>query len=221
MNGKKVEKIITILKREYGEHRWEWNPEPLDALIGTILSQNTSDVNSHRAFSELKSKFPTWDLLLKAKEREIAKTIAVGGLANIKSKRIKRVLTEIKERVGQLDLSLLSKLPLEGGKKFLDSLPGVGPKTTAIVLMFSFNKSLMPLDTHCIRVSKRLGLIPMKLSVERAHEIMNEVVPDVEKRNFHINLILHGRRICKAPIPHCSICVLYKICPRNGVKDWK
>ncbi|MGQ9723616.1 MAG: endonuclease III domain-containing protein [Candidatus Jordarchaeum sp.] len=206
----KINKIIQLLNQEYGEKKWKKRYAPLDQLIQTILSQNTNDKNSNAAFSNLKRKYPTWERLLEASENDIAETIRLGGLANIKAKRIKEAIFAIKEERPELDLTYLKKLPQEEALSFLTALKGVGPKTAACVLLFSFGKPVLPVDTHIHRVSKRISLIG---NVDRlkAHEILQQMVPEEQIYSFHINMIEHGRRICKTK-PKCPDCVLNLIC---------
>ena len=206
----KISKVIELLNKEYGEKAWKKRYEPLDQLIQTILSQNTTDKNSHAAFSNLKRKYPTWESLLKASDDDIAETIRVGGLGNIKAKRIKDAIFAIKEKRQNLDLSYLREIPQEEALSFLTKLKGVGPKTAACVLLFSFGKPVLPVDTHIHRVSKRLGLIG---NVDRlkAYEILQQIVLEEHVYSFHINMIEHGRKICKTQ-PKCPECVLKNIC---------
>jgi endonuclease-3 len=206
----KIAKVIELLNKEYGEKKWKKRQGPLDQLIQTILSQNTSDRNSYAAFSSLKRKYPSWESLMEASEDEIAETIKVGGLENIKAKRIKDTLIAIKERRQNLDLSYLKELPQEEALSSLTTLKGVGPKTAAVVLLFSFGKPVLPVDTHIHRVSKRLSLIGNADRL-KAHKILQQMVPKEQVYSFHINMIEHGRKICK-PKPKCPECVLNSIC---------
>lgn len=208
----KVAKVIRLLKKEYGEHNFTDRGDPLDTLIETILSQNTNDRNSARAYLNLKRKFPTWEQVLKADARDVEKVIHSGGLPGIKARRIKHVLGEIKRRRGALSIDFLKRMPAEEAMQFLRSMKGIGPKTASALLIFRFNKPLMPLDTHNLRVAKRLGIIPSKMSPEKAHELMNKLVPDEEKKSLHINFIIHGRKICTARNPKHEACVLNKLC---------
>lgn len=205
-----ISKIIALLNKEYGEKKWEERREPLDQLIQTILSQNTSDRNSYAAFSNLKRKYPSWESLMEASVREIAETIRVGGLENIKAERIKSVLTAIKEKRGNLDLSHLREMPKEQAFSFLTTIKGVGPKTAAVVLLFSFGKPVLPVDTHIHRVCKRLGLIGNADRL-KAHKILQNIIPEEQVYSFHINMIEHGRKVCK-PKPKCPECILNTIC---------
>jgi len=208
----KIRRVSELLKKEYGKHNFTARGDPLDVLVETILSQNTTDKNSARAFSNLKKTFPRWELVLKADLRSIQKVIRSGGLLRIKAKRIKHVLGEIKRRRGKLTLDFLKEMPADEAMEFLRSIEGIGPKTAAVLLLFRFNKSVMPLDTHNLRVTKRLGIIPQKMSPEKAHRFMNKLVPDDEKKSLHINFIIHGRKICKAQKPKCGVCVLNHLC---------
>lgn len=211
MKPEKVREAIALLKKEYGEHSFR-KADPLDTLVGTILSQNTSDRNSYAAFFSLKKQFPSWELVMRADVRAIERAIRLGGLARIKARRIKRALREIRRREGRLSLDFLRRMPADDAFEFLRSIEGVGPKTASVLLLFSFDKPIMPLDTHNLRVAKRLGLIPERATSEKAHELMNQLIPDKEKKSMHINLILHGRKICKARKPKCEVCVLRKLC---------
>jgi endonuclease-3 len=206
----KIFRVIELLNREYGEKKWKKKFDPLDQLILTILSQNTSDKNSYAAFSSLKRKYPVWESIIAASEEEVAEAIRIGGLGNIKAKRIKEALTAIMEKRKNLNLSYLKDIPTEEALSFLTNLKGVGPKTAACVLLFSFGKPVLPVDTHIHRVSKRLSLIGNADRL-KAHKILQQMVPEEHVYSFHINMIEHGRRICK-PKPKCLECVLNEVC---------
>jgi endonuclease-3 len=207
----KIDLIIAILNENYGEKKWERWREPIGELIRTILSQNTTDKNSLRAYANLIEKYPSWDKLLSAKEEEIIEPIRSGGLANIKAKKIKNCLKEIKAREGKLTLEFLSNYDLEKAEEYLTSLDGVGPKTAACVLIFSFNFPIMPVDTHVHRLANRIGMVDTKTR-EKTQEAMKDIIPANEIYSFHLNLIEHGRRICKAKNPICEKCFLTDIC---------
>jgi endonuclease-3 len=209
--------IITLLEREYGRVHYHQRLDPVSELVGTILSQNTSDANSHRAFQSLRQIFPTWDVLMNADVLPIADAIRAGGLADIKAGRIKAVLRHIKEERGSLDLTFLRDMPLQEAKAWLRKLPGVGPKTTAIVLCFALGMPAMPVDTHVYRVVKRLGLIGSGVNAERAHDLLEAKVPAKDVYAFHVLLISHGRRTCKSRRPRCGACVLGSICPSRDL----
>ncbi|MEW6328637.1 MAG: endonuclease III [Candidatus Micrarchaeota archaeon] len=208
----KIKKLLALLEREYDRPRVK-KRNPLDVLVQTILSQNNNDENTARAYASLRRRFGSWEEVLAAGEREIAQAISVGGLSNIKAKRIKRALGEIKKRVGKLSLESLEEMPQEDAEKFLVSLHGVGPKTAACVMCFGFRRPALPVDTHVHRVTKRLGLVAEGMSAARAQEILEELVDARDKISFHINIINHGRKICTARNPKCGRCVLLKLCP--------
>jgi endonuclease-3 len=205
--------IIALLKEDYGEMPWRSHGDAMTELVLTILSQNTADTNSGRAFARLMAAFPTWEALLAADPPAIAEAIKIGGLAQIKAPRIKGLLMEIWERVGSFDLSFLAEMPLDEAKAWLRSLNGVGPKTAACVLLFAFGRPALPVDTHVQRVAQRLGLISAKTTAEQAHVLLEAMLTPEQVYPFHIGLIRHGRRICHAQRPLCERCVLNRGCP--------
>ncbi|MEA2071584.1 MAG: endonuclease III [Asgard group archaeon] len=208
---KNLFEIIHRLDNHYGRKKWERWRKPIDELIRTILSQNTTDTNSMQTYANLKNHYQSWEDLLAADEQEIIKLIRSGGLAKGKTKKIKRSLHEIRKREGKLSLEFLDKFPLQKAKNYLESLYGVGPKTAACVLIFSFNKPILPADTHVHRVSNRLGIINEKTPA-KSQQRLNQIVPDEDKYSFHLNLIEHGRKICKASTPKCNQCFLSALC---------
>ncbi|MBU2608081.1 MAG: endonuclease III, partial [Chloroflexi bacterium] len=165
-----IEIILAALIGEYGGRDWQPDDDPLSTLIQTILSQNTSDTNSRRAFESLMATFPAWDDVANAEVGQIAASIRSGGLGDIKSGRIKQTLGEIQRRRGRLELNFLKALPLDEAREWLKQLPGVGAKTASCVLLFSLGQPALPVDTHVFRVSRRLGLIDSRTSVEQAHK---------------------------------------------------
>jgi endonuclease-3 len=190
-----------------------WDPiDPLDELINTILSQNTNDLNRDRAYHALRAKFPTWEAVRDAPTPQVITAIKSAGLANQKGPRIQKVLRRITAERGELDLNFLRDLPTDEAKAWLTSLDGVGPKTASIVLLFALGKPAFPVDTHIHRVTGRLGLIPPKTSADKAHEILEDLVPPEWYHSFHLNVIEHGRRVCKAQRPLCERCMLQKHC---------
>jgi endonuclease-3 len=186
--------------------------DPVDLLVATILSQNTTDKNSLRAFGRLKSFYPDYDALLCAPVSEIEEKIRVGGLSEMKAWRIKESLAKIKTHAGTISLDFLKDMEPKEAKEYLWSLPGIGPKTAAVVLLFAFGNPLMPVDTHVFRVSKRLGLVPEDASIEAAQSVLEKITPPNKYISLHINLIRHGRRICKARNPIHSNCALRELC---------
>ena len=204
--------IIQNLERTYGVPRNERASDPLDMLIKIILSQATSDTNSHRTFAALKRRFPTWDKALRARTSTIAETIRSGGLANQKAAVIKDVLRQIKEKHGTVDLSFLHELSPEEAVTYLSQFRGIGPKTIACTLLFACRKEVFPLDTHIFRILRRVGLIPQKCTDARAHQIMSRIVPPGKFYSFHVNLIRHGRALCRPRDPSCERCPIVEYC---------
>lgn len=186
---------------------------PLDELISTILSQNTNDINRDRAFDSLRKAFPSWEQVRDAREEEVVEAIRPAGLANQKGPRIQNVLRGITDEVGSLDLGFLAEMPVEQARGWLLRFNGVGPKTAAIVLLFSLDKPAFPVDTHIYRVTGRLGLRPEKMSAEKAHAHLEEIFPPESYYDVHLNIIRHGREVCHARKPACEDCILNDICP--------
>lgn len=208
-----IEQSLGLLISEYGCPDWQPDHSPLNMLIQTILSQNTSDTNSRRAFESLLASFPGWEDIAAAEINEIAASIRSGGLGEIKAKRIKQALGEIQRERGRLELNFLNELPLAEARDWLKQLPGVGTKTANCVFLFSLGRPALPVDTHVFRVAKRLGLVDSKASVEKAHKLLEGLVPPDQVYQFHVLMIEHGRKVCKAQRPRCLECVLWSSCP--------
>jgi len=207
-----VEEIIELLEQEYGCREWHADREPIDVLIGTILSQNTSDTNSGRAFHSLKASFNSWEAVATAPAEYIAEIIKSGGLSQIKAARIKQVLEQIEKEQGRISLDSLKSNTMAEAEDYLMRLPGVGHKTASCVLLFSLGKPSLPVDTHVFRVTKRLGLIDSKVSIDKAHSLLQEQIPPSKVYAFHIHMIEHGRRVCRAQQPSCNRCILRGVC---------
>jgi len=205
--------IVEGLSARYGRPVWRPHEDAMTELVLTILSQNTSDANSGRAFMRLISRFPTWEALMAADPGEIEREIQVGGLAATKAPRIKAILEEVWRHRGSLDLSFLGEMPLAEAKAWLRSLPGVGPKTAACVLMFALGRPALPVDTHVQRVAQRLGLVPASTGAAAAHDLLEAMLAPEEVYAFHVSLIKHGRRLCRAQRPLCADCPLADPCP--------
>lgn len=208
----KMATVLKLLNKAYGRPKLFKASDPVDELVRTVLSQNTNDRNSLGAFAVLKKRFSTWDALIKADTRSIARLIKHAGLANIKATRIKEILLEIKRREGRISLARLKNADVDEGLRYLRSLKGVGPKTAACVLLFSFHKPVMPVDTHIFRVTKRMGIISPKTGIEEAHTILTSMAPKDLIYGLHLGIIEHGRRTCKAQNPRCGFCALYNLC---------
>lgn len=205
--------VMELLGAEYGP--WEWTPryDATSELVYTVLSQHTSDINSGRGFRNLMDTFGSLEKVVAADVEDIERSIRTAGLSKTKAPRIKRVLEQILERAGSFDLSFLREMPLDEAKAWLEELNGIGPKSAAVILCFSLGMPAMPVDTHIFRVSKRLGFIGPKVNAEKAHEILEPMVAPEDVYAFHLNLINHGRQVCKALRPQCEKCVLAWGCP--------
>jgi endonuclease-3 len=210
--AEKTQQVHTALAEHYGYLEWRPRIDPLSELVLTILSQHTSDVNRDRAFDEMKRRYPTWEEVRDVPTVALADAIRAGGLANIKAPRIQEVLRLISQERGELDLSFLIETPIEEAKAWLAGFKGVGPKTAACVLMFACGMPVLPVDTHVYRVSQRLGLIDQRTNAEKAHTVLEEMLEPEQRYTFHINMITHGRRVCKAQRPLCETCVVQKWC---------
>ncbi len=217
--------VYELLVETYGSPQWAPDNDPLGGLVGTILSQHTSDKNSGRAYHQLVDAFPTWEEVRNAPTNQVANAIKSGGLANVKAPRIQNALhtlTEQQQEQGStksladfLYDELTTRTP-EEALSYLLSIPGVGPKTAACVLLFNLGQPVMPVDTHVLRVSKRLGLLRPNVNADKAHEYFVKVAPSDWVYALHVHLIRHGRQVCHAQRPECTKCSLYKECAFVG-----
>ncbi len=221
----KLPPVFAGLREMYGERRWRPHAEPVDELVLTILSQRNTDRSTEQAYLTLRERFPMWEQVMLAPVEEVADAIHYAGLYLMKAPRIQEVLRRILEERGNFDLRFLRELPLEEARAWLLALPGVGPKTTAIVLLFSLGRPAFPVDTHVYRVTQRLGLIGPKATEASAHGTLETMIrvasengalpatPQAAMFELHINLIGHGRKLCHAISPECGRCRLLPLCP--------
>jgi endonuclease-3 len=212
LDRRRLRAIVRRLQGRYGALETPRALDALDELILTVLSQHTSDLNAERSFGLLRDRYPSWEAVVAAPWEEVADTIRSGGLANTKAKRIQDILHEVRDREGRFDLSGLRGRDDADVRDYLSSLPGVGPKTVAVVMAFALGRETIPVDTHVHRVATRLGLVP-RTSAERAQRLLEEHVPTELKTPLHVGLIRHGRETCKAPWPRCEDCVVLELCP--------
>jgi endonuclease III len=210
---RRLRAICNRLEKRFGPLEVPRSTDPLDELILTVLSQHTSDLNSERAFGLLRAAYPTWDEVVDADSDEVADVIRSGGLANTKARRIQTILQEVHQREEAYSLDRLRVMSDAEAREWLVSFPGVGPKTAAVVLSFAFGRDTMPVDTHVHRVTRRLGIVPMKSSAEQADRLLHELIPQGLRTPLHVGFIRLGREICKAPIPRCVQCPLKDLCP--------
>ena len=217
VDRRRVRAIHRRLERHFGELLPPRRSDPLEELVLTVLSQHTSDLNAERAYGSLRRAFPTWDAVDRARPGAVADAIRSGGLANTKAPRIQAILREVRDREGGFDLSALRAMPDAEATAYLSSLPGVGPKTAAVVLAFALGRDAIPVDTHVHRVTTRLGWIAARTGADRAHRALEELVPAEIRVPLHVGLIRLGREICKAGRPRCEECPVFELCPTGPV----
>ncbi len=205
--------IIERLRPELGTPEWRPHWDATSELVLTLLSQNTSDTNSGRAFARLLQRFPSWRAVVEAPLAEVEDAIRPGGLAPTKAPRLQAMLREVFDRTGGFNLEFLKETPPAEAREWLRSLPAVGPKTAACVLVFALGVPALPVDTHVHRVATRLGLVAPKTPAEKAQEQLEALVPPEQQYVFHVMLIRHGRHTCTARAPACPRCPLLEICP--------
>lgn len=249
-----VRQILNLLTASHGRVTWKCWGRPLDVLVETILSQNTSNANSSAGYKQLRRRFRTWKAVADAPVGEVEKCIRVSGLSRIKAPRIQKILRQIREnsahqqvdcrpsaggttpsrrshggnphglnavvsharRGRDLSLDFLRDMPVERADEYLQSFDGVGPKTAACVLMFSFNMPIFPVDTHIHRISIRLKLVPKDATAEEVQQLLTPLIASGDRYAMHILLIAHGRKTCRARSPRCEWCGLAEVCAWHG-----
>jgi len=206
-----VGRVAVVLEKKLGAAKRQ-KEDILGCLIGCILSQNTTSINSGRAFERLRRTFPKWQMILRARPSRIAKAIEVGGLAKQKSIWIRDVVRWAHDRDPKLTLGFLRRMSDEAVIAELTALRGVGVKTASIVLCFALGRDVFPVDTHVHRICRRLGFVPPKSGRDQTFELMVPLVPNGKALSFHLNLIHHGREVCKAQRPRCAECIIRRFC---------
>ncbi len=209
---RRTARAVAALEQRFGVPEWDGPEPPLDALVRTVLSQSTSDVNSGRAFEALKAAFPIWDAAFAAGPGAIEAAIRSGGLARQKSRRIHKLLGWVRERFGAFDLSAVHKMPTDEVFETLLPLEGVGVKTIAVMLLFACGRDCFAVDTHVHRIVRRVGLVPATASAERTFHLMAPLVPKGKALSFHLNLLALGRTLCRPTAPRCAVCPLRRLC---------
>ena len=209
----RAQNIFRKLEEVYGNPVWDDKKPPVDELISTILSQNTNDANRDKAFRALRTRFPRWEDALVAPVADIVAAIRPAGLGPQKGPRIRSVLHTIKEARGRIELDFLRAYTPEAARAWLRELPGVGPKTAAIVMLFSLGMPAFPVDTHVHRVTGRLGLRPERMTADAAHDHLAGLWDANQYASAHLNLIRLGREVCHARKPDCPRCALRRMCP--------
>jgi endonuclease-3 len=206
---RRVLAIRDRLRELYGQPLWEPHGHPIAELVRTVLSQNTNDRNRDVAYARLRERFPTWEEVRDAPTGEVEEAIKPGGLSATKAPRIQEILGRLGDHP---DLDWLADAPRTEALEFLCALPGVGRKTAACVLIFALGRPEIPVDTHVHRVGGRLRLFRPNASFDEAHDEMLAITPPEDAYELHVNLIRHGRAICR-PRPRCSECALRRMCP--------
>ena len=214
---RQVARSADRLRAAFGRPRPGRALAPIDELVLTILSQNTSDTNSARAFAALRRRFPSWTDVARAPRRSIEAAIRPGGLAHLKSGVIRDTLRRIESERGGFDLGFLKRMPVNGAIAWLVRFRGVGEKTACCVLLFGCRRPAFPVDTHVLRVTRRLGWIPSSADAGFAHRRLAALVPARRYYEVHVNLITLGRRLCRPRRPHCAGCPLDPECRHAGI----
>ena len=208
-------RILRLLERAYGKRPWRQWGDPVSVLVETILSQNTSDANSSAGYRQLRRRFRSWPAVAAAPVGEIEKCIRVSGLSRIKAPRIQGILRRIRQDRGKISLDFLRRMTPADATNYLCSFKGIGPKTAACTLLFSLQMPVFPVDTHILRIAKRLGLVPARATAEDVQETLTPRIPPARRYSMHVLLIEHGRRTCRARSPRCPWCPLLPICPHG------
>jgi endonuclease-3 len=214
----RAQNIFRKLEAVYGKPAWEDQKPPVDELLSTILSQNTNDSNRDKAFQALCARFPAWEDVLEAPVEDIVAAIRPAGLGPQKGPRIRSILYTIKKVRGRSELDFLRAFPPEAARDWLRELPGVGPKTAAIVMLFALEMPAFPVDTHVYRVTGRLGLRPKRMTADAAHDHLAGLFDPDQYASAHLNLIRLGREVCHARTPDCPRCALHRMCPYHRVR---
>lgn len=205
--------VLGRLEKSFGRPAWKRWGAVVPVLIDTILSQNTSNKNSDAGFRHLHRRFASWNALADAPVGEVEGCIRICGLSKTKAPRLQKILRQIRDDRGKIDLEFLADLPPEEARDYLLSFDGVGPKTASCVLLFSLGMEVFPVDTHIHRIAGRLGWIGSKVSPEAAQSALGPLIAPADRYAMHILLIRLGREICKARNPRCEWCPLDDICP--------
>ena len=201
-----MKQILGRLQKAYGRRPWKCWGKGVDVLVGTILSQNTSNKNSDAGYRQLRRRFKSWSQVADAPVAEVERHIRVSGLSNQKAPRIQAILRQIKSDRGRMDLQFLAGADEQSAYDYLTRFKGVGPKTANCVLLFAFGHTVFPVDTHIHRIARRLGLINAKTTAEQAHDLLKPMIAPKDRYEMHILLIEHGRKICRAINPKCNEC---------------
>ncbi|MDE0084338.1 MAG: endonuclease III [Candidatus Poribacteria bacterium] len=208
----KAKIISETLENLFGVPNWDGTEDVLECLILTVLSQNTTDVSRDKGYAQLREQFPTWEDVLQADADAVEAAIKIVGLGKQKTETIKNFLAWLKREYGELSLEFIHDMKTEDALDFLIQHKGIGIKTASVTLSFACGREVFPVDTHIIRISKRLGLVQPSCSAEKAHYELPLIIPEGKSYPFHMNLIYFGRQICNARKPLCEQCPLTQHC---------
>ena len=208
-----MKQILLRLEKTYGPRAWDGPKDPVGSLVGTILSQNTSDANSSAGMRRLCERFATWEQVADARIAAIERCIRVSGLSRIKAPRIRTILRQIRRDRGEINLAFLAEREPNEALAYLLRFDGVGPKTANCVLLFALGMPVFPVDTHIHRIAKRLGWIGEGATAEQAHGLLAGRIAPADRFALHVLLIAHGRATCRARNPRCGECCLGDRCP--------
>ena len=211
-------RILRALEKQYGPRPQRTWGKAVPVLVETILSQNTSNANSEAGYRILRRTFKTWDAVADAPVEEVERAIRISGLSNIKAPRIQSILREIRRRRGRITLEFLKHYEPAAALQYLRAFKGVGPKTAHCTLLFDFAMPLFPVDTHIHRIVIRMGFVPLKATLEQAHDCLAGTITPGERYSLHVLLIEHGRQTCKPGRPRCEECVLLRWCAYGRIK---
>ena len=207
------------LRLAYGPRPWICHGNPVSILVGTILSQNTSDTNSSAGYRKLWKRFRSWNKVADAPTEEVARCIRISGLSNQKAPRIQAILRQLRAEHGKISLDHLGSMPMVDARSYLLSFTGIGPKTANCVLLFSKLHAVFPVDTHIHRIAIRLGWLPPRTSADQAHDLLEPAIAPADRYEMHVLLITHGRQTCKARSPLCQRCRLLPHCPMGQLRS--
>jgi endonuclease-3 len=214
---KRAEFVARVLEGAYHSPTHNNKPDPLDELIFILLSQMTTHRSFERVYDRLKRAAPTWDIVLAMPTAKLRRIIKDAGLSNQKAPRIKAILKRIHAEFGRLSLDALRRMTTEDAEFYLTSLPGVSQKTAKCVLMYSLKRPVLPVDTHILRVSRRLGLTERTVIGTAVHADLEAIVRPANRHGFHVNVLAHGRAVCLAKAPRCAACCVRKLCQFSGM----
>ena len=211
VRGRIVRNVCASLKRTYGRPRLGNPYDPLDDLVYIILSNKTGPQTAHRTYERLRARFPNWEQIVKVPSSQIRSILRPAGLSSVKSRQLRAALRSINHRLGRYDLRALRRKPEEEIEEFLTSLPGVSEKVAKCVMMYTLGGQVLPVDVHVHRIASRLGWTSRKRA-DQCHEELELLVPPRKRHAFHVDCVLHGRRICRPHEPLCRSCCIKGAC---------